>query len=71
MTTTTLPLTELTHTAIHLLCKELGIVNTARFLNQFTTGYGDYTYERDMLVGHSTVDSIMAEIQQRRAAPKV
>lgn len=64
MTTTMMPLTELTHTAIHVLCKELGVVNTARFLNQFTTDYGDYTHERDMLVGNPTVDTLMAEIQQ-------
>lgn len=65
-----MPLTELTRTAIHLLCEEVGIVNTARFLNQFTLGYGDYTNERDTLVGNPTVDTIMAEIYQRRATSK-
>lgn len=70
MTITTMPLTELTRTAIHLLCQEIGVVNTARFLNQFTTGYGDYTAERDTLIGNSTVDTILTEIQQRRSASK-
>ena len=49
MTTLATPLTELTVTAIRLLCKEIGVVNTARFLNQFTAGYGNYTEERGQL----------------------
>lgn len=39
------PLSELTRHAIDLLSKEMGIVDTVRFLNQFTVGYGDYTEE--------------------------
>jgi hypothetical protein len=41
----TKPLSEITNRAIELLSKEIGIVDTVRFLNQFTTGYGDYTDE--------------------------
>jgi hypothetical protein len=41
------PLSEITRHAIDLLSKEMGIVDTVRFLNQFTTGYGDYTEERE------------------------
>ncbi len=33
MTTTTIPLAEITHKAIQILCREIGIVNTVRFLN--------------------------------------
>ena len=43
------PLSEITQQAIELLSKELGIVETVRFLNQFTTGYGNYTEEREAL----------------------
>lgn len=68
MTTTATPLTEITITAIGLLCQEIGIVNTARFLNQFTTGYGTYTEERDQLFGQMTVDEIAAEIRQNRSS---
>ena len=67
MTVTTLPLTEITRTAIHLLCQEMGVVNTARFINQFTTGYGNYTEERDELFGAMTVDTIVADIKRQRA----
>ncbi len=66
MTTTVTPLTELTVTAIRLLCQEMGVVNTARFLNQFTTGYGNYTEERDQLFQHMTVDDIVGAIKQKR-----
>lgn len=66
MTATTTPLAELTVTAIRLLCQEMGVVNTARFLNQFTTGYGNYAEERDQLFGSATVDEIVAEIKRQR-----
>ena len=50
------PLSELTQQAIDILFKEIGIVNTVRFLNQFTTGYGDYTEERESLLKDLTLD---------------
>lgn len=71
MTTTTTPLTELTVTAIRLLCQEMGVVNTARFLNQFTTGYGNYTEERDQLFGSASVEDIVADIKRKRENPAV
>jgi hypothetical protein len=62
MTTPVLPLTEITRSAIHVLCREIGVVNTVRFLNQFNLGYGNYTLERDDLFADLTVDDIAAEI---------
>ena len=49
--------------AIELLSRELGAADTLRFVNQFTSGYGDYTAERDSLFGTMTLDEILAEIQ--------
>lgn len=66
MTMTAIPLAELTATTIKLLCREIGVVNTARFLSQFTMGYGNYTEEREQLLGYLTVDEIVAEIQKRK-----
>ena len=66
MTTVTVPMAELTTSTIKLLCREIGIVNTARFLSQFTMGYGNYTEEREELLGHLTVDQIVAEIEINR-----
>ena len=67
MTLTTMPLNELTTSTIQLLCREIGVVNTVRFIQQFTTGYGNYTAERDQLLGHLTVDEIVAEIKHKRS----
>ena len=66
MTVAPVPLADITATAIRVLCREIGAVNTARFLNQFTTGFGNYTEERDQIIGEPTVDELVAEIQQRR-----
>ena len=71
MNITTMPLAELTTSTIRLLCREIGIVNTARFLNQFTIGYGNYTAEREQLLGHLSVDEIAAEIQKKRQTGKL
>ena len=59
----TRPLSEITRHAIDLLSKEIGIVDTVRFLNQFTTGYGDYTEERDALFKDLTLDEIVATVK--------
>lgn len=61
------PLAEITHEAIKILYKELGIVNTVRFLSQFTLGYGNYTEERKILFGNLTLDEIISEINQGRS----
>ena len=66
MTTETKPLAEITQTAIHLLCREMGVVSTARFLNQFSVGYGNYTAERDQLFGHLSVEEIASQIKRQR-----
>jgi hypothetical protein len=66
MTIAPTPLTEITVSAMRLLCREMGVVNTARFLNQFTTGYGNYTEEREQLFGAMTVDEIATEIKRTR-----
>lgn len=29
---------------------EIGVANTVRFINQFSTGYGNYTEERENLL---------------------
>jgi hypothetical protein len=63
MNVQTKPLSEITQQAIDLLLKEMGIVNTIRFLNQFTTGYGDYTQEREALFKDLTLDELLAAMK--------
>jgi len=60
------PLAEITQEAITVLYQKLGIVNTIRFINQFTTGYGNYTKEREELFGDKTLDELVKEIKQAR-----
>lgn len=66
MTANRVSIAEITAKAINILCRELGAVNTVRFLNQFSTGFGDYTQERDQILGDATVEQLVAEIKQRR-----
>lgn len=70
MTIKTMPLTELTDSAIRLLCREIGVVNTARFIQQFSSGYGNYTAERDQMIGDLSLDEIVAEIQRMHSDPR-
>lgn len=66
MMTVSKPLTEVTQEAITVLLREIGVVNTVRFLNQYSTGYGNYVEERDQLFGHLTLDEIILEIKKDR-----
>jgi hypothetical protein len=52
---------------VDLLCREIGVADTLRFLSQFSVGTGNYTEERDALVGHLTLDEIIAEAREIEA----
>ena len=60
------PLIEINQQAIHLLYKELGVVNAVRFFKQFTQGDGNYTLERGDLFVNKSLDEIVTEIEKRR-----
>jgi hypothetical protein len=64
MTIQVKPLTEITHQAIELLAREMGLVATVRFLNQFSAGYGDYTKEREALFDDLTLDQALSAIKR-------
>jgi hypothetical protein len=72
MNNETKPLTEITEDALRILYRELGVVNTVRFLNQFMTGLGDYTQERAETMGNETVEELVEAIerQSRMASTK-
>jgi len=63
MTIATRPLTQITVEALHLLYVQLGLVDTVRFLNQFTTGFGNYTEERRAIVEAQTLEEALAEVR--------
>lgn len=64
MTSQTKSLSQITQQAIEVLFKEIGIVSTVRFLNQFSIGYGNYTEERDALFQDLTLDEILQQMQK-------
>ena len=70
MTTNILPLDQLNDEALQLLTRELGVANTARFIQQFTTGTGDYTVERRELFKDWTMDDIVEATKRRREGEK-
>jgi hypothetical protein len=63
----TRPLAEITQDALRILSREMGIVNTLRFVSQFTVGYGNYTEEREQLFADMTLDDMVSEIKRRRS----
>ena len=60
------PLVEINQQALRLLYQELGVVNAVRFLKQFTSGFGDYTQERDTLFGNKTLEEFIGDIEDRQ-----
>ncbi len=66
MITDVRPLIEVNQQALHLLYKELGVVDAVRFLKQFTQGYGNYTQEREVIFANKSLDDIVNEIEKRR-----
>lgn len=66
MVVQTRPLAEVNQTAIRVLVREIGLVDTMRFVGQFTVGYGNYVEERDKLFGDMTLDEMIAAIKRRR-----
>jgi hypothetical protein len=67
MTVQTRPLADVMRRAIEILMRELGAADTFRFVNQFTTGLGDYTAEREHLFGAETLEQILGAIKTKAA----
>ena len=60
------PLSEINKQAIRLLVREMGAADAARFISQFTTGYGDYTEERKELFKDLTIEEAVQQIRERK-----
>lgn len=59
----TRPLVEITEEALEVLYRELGMVATIRFLNQFTSGFGNYTEERARLLESQSLEEAIAAVR--------
>lgn len=60
------PVAQLHHRATEALIRELGVVDTLRFLNQLRAGSGNYTEERQHLFQGLTVRDLAVAIKTRR-----
>lgn len=60
----TIPLAELNQQIIQLLYKEVGIVNTLRFLQQYRRGYGNFVEERHGLFENMSVEDLSDEVDR-------
>ncbi len=57
---------EINRRATHILFKEMGGVDTIRFLNQFSVGQGDYTKERDVWLGDMSMNDVIVQIKVKK-----
>lgn len=57
-------LVELNAEGLRALIGSLGAADAARFLSQFGPGRGDYTAERDALLGDPDLESAIAWVQR-------
>jgi hypothetical protein len=60
------PIAEVDRRAREILTRDLGIVDTLRFLGQFQSSLGNYTAEREKWVDELPLDAIVSEIKGRR-----
>ena len=66
MNTETRPISEISRRATHILFKEMGVVDTIRFLNQYSIGHGDYTKEREKWLVDISMDDAITQIKAER-----
>jgi len=57
------PISLVNENATNILIKEIGVVDTLRFINQFSTGHGNYTEERRKMVDTMKLEEIIAGIE--------
>ncbi|CAK0755830.1 conserved hypothetical protein [Gammaproteobacteria bacterium] len=60
------PMPLINENATNILIKGIGVVDTLRFLNQFSIGYGNYTEERRKMVDSMTLDDIFSGIEKMK-----
>lgn len=61
------PIAQVTQRATDALVRELGVIDTIRFLGQFRVGSGDYTIQRQALFEGMSVQDLAAQIKAQRA----
>ena len=54
---------EIRLTGIEILGRYMGLTGMIRFLQQTESGYGDYTKDRDKLLGDPPLEKLVSDIQ--------
>ena len=65
MNATNMTLAQIREAGIKALARELGPVGMVRFLQQYETGEGNYTLERDEWLGDPKIDDLLEEIRPK------
>ena len=66
MTTLTMSPAVIRKAGLEAVAKKLGPLGMVRFLQQFETGRGDYTKERDQWLKDADMKEIVSEIRKNR-----
>jgi hypothetical protein len=66
MSTVIRPIADIDRRAREILIRDLGIVDTLRFLGQFRTGSGNYTTERGEWLDNLPLKEIVTAIKSKR-----
>jgi len=61
-------LNEVRELGLAVLAKALGPADTVRFLQQYDRGHGDYSAERERLLGDPSVQDLVRAVEERRKA---
>lgn len=67
MKTQLLTLEEIRRAGLEALASELGSVGMVRFLQQYETGYGDYSRDRHSWLGKQDVKTLADQIRKQRS----
>ncbi len=70
MNTQMMSLEQIRIAGMEALTRELGIVGMVRFMQQFETGYGDYSKDRHKWLDDQDIDSVVKRIQEKRGSYK-
>lgn len=62
----TMNLQQIRQNGLEALARELGVVGTVRFLQQFETGQGDYTAERGQWLDQDEIKARMKALVRER-----
>ena len=66
MSTLTMSPAGIRKAGLEAVAKKLGPLGMVRFLQQFETGRGDYTKERDQWLSDMNIQEIISEMRKKR-----